>query len=295
MAPIVSAAANIAKRISRRFLRLIRYAKWPSALGQKNDNDPNATLEALERWSGRAILLILAGIIVEIGYLWLFPHSPSDRAWSSTANILIGIGLAAEYIVIGRAIIAGGEADRQSKERVAGAEERAAEANRLSEQERHARAKLESQLKPRTMSREQWDMIHGLRGKLEVVSLVCEADPDAHWFANQFAMAFKSAGIRWIWYRRAPDVHTARILIYDQRAFENPDGPPTQGEPLASIMRSDGSINVVVTNGLPTDVPAPPEIPALIIGGRHILRPSLPRFMFPDETEQNATDVPKST
>jgi hypothetical protein len=97
------------------------------ALGQK-ENDPKQILESLERWSGYATLWILAGIVVEIGALIWFPHGFCERIVGIIANALIGVGLVAEYIVIGRAIVATREADRESEEKVAKANQRAVEA-----------------------------------------------------------------------------------------------------------------------------------------------------------------------
>jgi hypothetical protein len=107
-------------------------------LGHKN-NDPHQKLESLERWSARATLLILVGIIIEIGLILWFPHDRWERLGSATANALVGIGLIVEYVVILRAIVASGDADRSSNERIAASEARAAEAN-----ERTAEAVLET-------------------------------------------------------------------------------------------------------------------------------------------------------
>jgi len=195
-----------------------------------------------------------------------------------------------EAVRLSAEITASGERAAQARAAIAEAHARAAEANKVAEEERHARVNLESQLQPRTLSKEQWDMIQGLRGKLAAVSLVHETNFEAQWFANQFALAFISAGIGFAWYRRAPDVHTAGIWVCDPRAFVNPDGPPTAGEPLVSIFRkSDAFASVAVTDKLPTDVSAPPEIPALIIGGRFMLPLShLPAYMTPDQLPADA-------
>jgi hypothetical protein len=97
-------------------------------LGHTN-NDPNQTLESLERWSARATLFILFGIIVEIGSIFLLPHDVLERIITTVANVLIAIGLIVEYIVILRAIVATGESNRQSDQKVADANARAQEAN----------------------------------------------------------------------------------------------------------------------------------------------------------------------
>lgn len=85
-------------------------------------------LESLERWSARATLAILLGIVVEIGSLFWFQHEPIERLVGIIANALIGIGLVVEYIAILTAIVASGDANRESDEKVAEASKRAAEA-----------------------------------------------------------------------------------------------------------------------------------------------------------------------
>jgi hypothetical protein len=105
-------------------------------LGYKK-NDPHQQLELLERWSGHATLIILAGIILEIGLLFWFPHDPAERVGGAIADVLIAAGLIAEYIVILRVTVATGEANRESDEKIAEAATRAAEAN-----ERAAKADL---------------------------------------------------------------------------------------------------------------------------------------------------------
>lgn len=97
------------------------------ALGQRK-NDPHARLEALERWSARATLLILIGILVDIALALTFTREFWERIGSIAANAFIGIGLIVEYIVIGRAVIAGGEAQRLSDEKIAESNARAKEA-----------------------------------------------------------------------------------------------------------------------------------------------------------------------
>ena len=80
-------------------------AYGPSALGQRK-NDPHQRLESLERWSGRATLLIFLGILIEIALLFWFPHVWKERLGSVAADSLIAIGLIVEYFVIMRAIVA---------------------------------------------------------------------------------------------------------------------------------------------------------------------------------------------
>lgn len=100
-------------------------------------------LERLERWSARATLIILAGIVGEIGALWYFDHSLEDRISGTLADAAIAIGLVVEYFVILRAIVATGDANRESEENVAEANARAGEANARAEEARARTAEVE--------------------------------------------------------------------------------------------------------------------------------------------------------
>jgi hypothetical protein len=125
---MISIAANRRAITNLRRLRRIIFANGPSAFGQRK-NDAHQKLEALERWSAKATLLIFFGIILDIALILYFPHDTGERIGSVAANALIGAGLIVEYVVILRAITASGEAQRESDQKVAQANTRAAEAN----------------------------------------------------------------------------------------------------------------------------------------------------------------------
>ena len=136
-------------------------------------SDPHLRLEALERWSGRATLLILVGILVEVWQVIYFPHEFIERITSLAANALIGIGLIIEYIVIVRAVIAGRESQALSDQKVSEANDaaaRALERASLLEKEaaeaRERAAQIELLTMPRRISLEQRNKIaDAVRGK----------------------------------------------------------------------------------------------------------------------------------
>jgi hypothetical protein len=73
----------------------------------QNKNDPTNSLEALEKWSFWATLIIFAGIVLEAWNTIHFqkPDEPlSDTVSKLIADTLIGIGLIIEAICIIRAI-----------------------------------------------------------------------------------------------------------------------------------------------------------------------------------------------
>jgi len=86
--------------------------------------------EGLERWSARATLAILSGITIEIGILMWFPHLHFwETVATASANILIGSGLAAEYVVIVRLSAVKRRASEEFMKRLAEVEASATEAN----------------------------------------------------------------------------------------------------------------------------------------------------------------------
>lgn len=111
-------------------------------MGQRK-KDPNQRLEALELWSARATLLILLGIFVEIGLLFWFHKTIPERIGSTVANTLIGVRLVVEYIVILRAIVATGEANREADEKVAAANVIAEQARKDAADARKRTAEIE--------------------------------------------------------------------------------------------------------------------------------------------------------
>jgi SAM-dependent methyltransferase len=118
--------------------------------------DPNKKLENSERWSGRATLLILAGIFLELVALYAFTKEIawSEKAMLSLANLLIGVGLVIEYRCIRKAQIAAAELQRLSNESVATAEALGAEANQRAAEANLALEKFRAR---RALSPEQID------------------------------------------------------------------------------------------------------------------------------------------
>jgi hypothetical protein len=231
--------------------------------------DPHQKLESLERWSARATLAILLGIFIEIGSLFWFQHDPVERLIGVIANALIGIGLVVEYIAILRAIVASGDANRESDEKIAEANERAAQADL-------ARAELEDKLRPRELNQAQWDFIQELTGQFEQVNIGYETDAETRWYAMEVQKAFFAAGIRVALYPRAADVHSFGTLIYEPQGFDG--AQPRTVAPLVEIFRRGDippeRVSLAVITSPPTDMTAPSEFPMIILGGRFLVAPA---------------------
>jgi hypothetical protein len=157
-------------------------------------SDPNRRLEILERWSGRATLLILAGILVDILVASLSSKSKVEFLAAISANSLIGLGLVIEYFVIARTIVASGEAKRLSDEKIAAANARAAEAQL-------ELAKLEKKITPRVITDEHAQAIIDKIKPFFETPFSIEADPAAEYaFITRLIAVLQRAHWKWVGY-----------------------------------------------------------------------------------------------
>jgi hypothetical protein len=229
-------------------------------------------------------------------------HLPFDSfvgIWGSViADSLVALGVFGELLFSAMGSKRLGELQRRSKIMVAELNMQACEANVRAAEADRARAELEVKLQPRSLNQEQWDLIQGLRGKLASVNIASETDAETCWFAGQIRDAFFSAGIPVGMYRRAADVHSFGILIYEPKGFDG--AHPKTVEPLVDIFRkSDGSLiafSLAIITGIPSDIQAPGDIPLIVVGGRFILPPSY--MVFPRsavKVQPHATNEPQNT
>lgn len=214
------------KSASSRLLRRATEAVFPLGAFQKT-TDPHKAIENLERASGKATLWILAGIIVELGALFLFPHGWGERSVSIVAYAAIGFGLIVEYLVIGKVIDATREAERVSNERVADLERLAAEANRKAKEAELALAKLEARLAPRSLALRQHLMTPRLSefaGQRATI-VAAPSMPESEMFARHLGPPLLDAGWQVEILPGTPVATTLEptgvIIQYDVRAFDH--------------------------------------------------------------------------
>jgi hypothetical protein len=125
----MASVARTTKTISRLFLRRIRRFTRRSLVAFGHKSAPHARLIELERWSGYATIAILAGIFVDIWIALKFISGPREKVSSLIANGLIGLGLIAVYIVVGKTMAASREEQRLSRDKDRVSNEKVDEAN----------------------------------------------------------------------------------------------------------------------------------------------------------------------
>jgi hypothetical protein len=250
----------------------------------QNLKDAIATNERRALWGAAAVIF---GLVLEVIFASAF-HEPPETVLSHwgpvVADALVALGVAGEVLFGRKSRIDSEELTRRSEERLAEAHAqageaiaRAAEANKVAEEERHTRVRLEAQLQPRTLNQEQIELIQGLRATFNEINLAREVDIETHMFAQDIAVALMSAGIIVHQYRRAADVHTAGIQIYDPLGFDN-SGPKSVG-PLRDVFRKIDPNVIGIAGPMPPDIPASSKLPMIIVGGRFVLPYNSPAIM----------------
>jgi hypothetical protein len=165
-----------------------------------------------------------------------------------------------------------------AREGTARANERIAELNNETERLKSDNLRLTAQLAPRSLSKEQFDEIQSLKGRISAVNLGVEDDIECTSFAGLLATALQYAGIE----VRVYDLpHGFRgnvgLMLYDQHAFANPGGEPTNGEPLSSVLKRANLFSGTILARLPLGLSMPVDIPAIFV----LQRPSLPFVSAP--------------
>lgn len=132
------------------------------------------------------------GIIVDIALLFWFPHDRNEKIGGIVANAFIAIGLIVEYVVIVRAIVATGEANRESDEKVAEANARAAAAELRTET-------LRLELAWRRISAQQAEKISEVLSRADLPKFGLRifhvaGDPEAITFSQDIAEVFRRNG-----------------------------------------------------------------------------------------------------
>lgn len=230
--------------------------RWRARIKQTDEQLRNdiSTFERLADFGGWIVVL---GVVMEAAF--------SVKNLSEVVpDIAVAAGVAAEILFARKAARCAEELQRRSDVLISKANERAA----LSDLKR---SELELRLQPRMTDQRQFDLIQTLRGKLSEITIAHELDAETGWFADSLRDAFFNAGIRVAMYPRSANVHSFGMLIYDPE-MKGAKMSAT-GNVLVDIFRNTGTALAMI-NGLPTDVPASPEYPALIIGGRFLIPPS---------------------
>ena len=129
----------------------------PTGPGESGDDELREAVSKNEAWAEWGGAAVVVGLIVEVVLTSAYRHGASFiEAWGPVfADALIALGVAAEILFARKARAKAESLQHRSDEKIAEANARAAEANRIAEGERLARIKLETGLASRRLTSEQ--------------------------------------------------------------------------------------------------------------------------------------------
>ena len=173
-----------------------------SLLFNKNGN-PEDVLDATEKVSEYATLAILLGIIIEIGQPLYREKIPDYEVYFSViANVIIALGLLAEFLCIGASSRASSSLKIESDNRVAAANLRASEADQKAIEANAEIARLSWALeqerdrsRPRSLTQDQIEaIISNIKGKLDKITFVVQTGFEPQNYMFQLSGVFGQAG-----------------------------------------------------------------------------------------------------
>jgi hypothetical protein len=254
----------------------------PNGTKYAHENELEGASGSCERWSIWCGFLVIVGIIAEFAIAMIEPPYGLFLKLSAVPDAGVAIGIVGEVLfgILNNRLQT--ELRARSNAKLSEAIERAAKTDL-------ARVELEKQLSARTLTQESFDILQKLKGKIPAVIVASDADSEPAWFANIIAIALQKAGIDVGIVTRGAHAHSTANFVCDRRAFSNPDGEPTNGEPLVSIFKEAGIPLDGISAVRPMDLPEDnPDVPMIVIGGRFIIPPN-PPYLGPNNSAPPAT------
>lgn len=175
------------------------FPEWrlPKGIIKASDENLETSFDSCERWGWLGGGLVIFGVIATVAIAAIHPSYDSfwEQWGSAIADSLVAIGVAIEVGFGQMAKSRQNELKRRSGIIIVAANERAAEAIQKSEEERHARVKLEAQLAPRELTKDQCENLRALKGQVASVNVTSMLDFESISFARQFVQALINVGV----------------------------------------------------------------------------------------------------
>ncbi len=122
---------------------------------------------------------------------------------------------------------------------------------------------LETQIAPRSLTKEQYDAIQTLKGRVPAINLAVEVDSECVSFAGLLASALMNAGIKVRGYSLPPDMHfSAGLVVYDQHMLSDDNAA---GKIIFDAVSNGGLTARSKLNRLPDALDMPREVPAILV------------------------------
>jgi hypothetical protein len=235
-------------------------------------------VERSERSAKRGGVAVAIGVAFEVALALANSEPLLLKIAIGLANGLVALGVAAEVLFGRRAAIAQAELQRRAESDLAESIKLAAEANERAAKADLARIELENKLAPRYLEKWQTDALQQLGGIVETLVIAADVDLEAQTFANNVGTALYFAGIKIFFADRSPSNLSSGNMLVDPLAFHNPNGEPTNGEPIRSVFESAGIPLPGLLGRTPNDLAKYQGLPIVIIGARFPIAPKASDF-----------------
>lgn len=167
-------------------------------LKDATDSELEESESACEYLAVRSAWLVIFGLVLEvIEALLFFKSHPFIERWGAVvADTLVAVGVIGEVYFSVKGAKYSSELRRRSDIKLAEATDKASVANQKVEEAQLARVKLEGQLAPRLLTKEQYEVFQALKGEISEVNITPISAYEAARFASQIAQALGDAGIK---------------------------------------------------------------------------------------------------
>jgi hypothetical protein len=139
--------------------------------------------------------------------------------------------------------------------------ERIAQLNNDTERLKSDNLRLQTQLAPRSLTKEQYDAIQTLKGRVAAINLAVEVDSECQAFASILAVALMNAGIKVLGYSLPLDMRgNSGLVVYDQNFSEG-----SAGKAISDTIANAGLGLHMQIGRLPDALDMPRDVPAILV------------------------------
>ena len=121
---------------------------------------------------------------------------------------------------------------------------------------------LETQIAPRSLTKEQYDAIQTLKGRVPAINLAVENDSECLIFSSILIRALSNAGIKVDMYSLPPDIHfSSGLVVYDPHMFSD----DSAGKLIFDAVSNRGLTARIKSARLPDALDIPRDMPAILV------------------------------
>ncbi len=224
-------------------------------------NATDAELEGAQKFCEHFAIvstgLVFIGLVIEVYVAIEHPSFDSSlERWGSViADVLVAFGVLGELLPSMLVRRYNTEVKRRSDDRLSEAIRQAANANERAANAELELGKLQAQVAPRVLGKEQHDALQMVRGHFSKVYITSQQDSEAAMFAFQIRLALRAAGISVEAVDSPLGARWSGIYLEFPTTVNHVDNPLTQAFVKAGLYGGSGDFGHPMLPDMPTDAP----------------------------------------